>query len=198
NLPIANQQYEYKYNIPSLFRKINDYITPRDPQVEALAKEIAEKYPGKYNIYQICAIFDLVSDNIAYISEPEGEDRWQFPNETLRIKKGDCEDHAFLLASLIQALGGTTRIYATDNHVFASVYIGQVNHTSRIAEAINRYYGTRVAVYYQTDKYGSWLVLEPSGGFYAGSLPVGGRPTMDGGWTLSNTTTLYAFDAELD
>ncbi len=195
NMPISNNfEYKYKYNIPELFQKVNGYITPSDPSVKALAREIAEKYPGKYNIYQVCGIFDLVSDSIIYTSEPEGEDNWQFPNETLRIKTGDCEDHAFLLASLIQALGGTARIYATDNHMFASVYIDQANHTSRIAEAISRYYGTQLAIYYQTDKYGSWLVLEPSGGFYAGSMPVGGRPTIDGGWTLSNTTTLYAFD----
>ncbi|MEM2925272.1 MAG: transglutaminase family protein [Methanocellales archaeon] len=198
NLPISKQEYEYKYNFPALFKKINDYITPSDPSVRALAREVAEKYPGKYNIYQVCAIFDLISNSIAYTSEPEGEERWQFPNETLRIKRGDCEDHAFLLASLICALGGNARVYATDNHVFASVYIGQANDTSKIIEAINRYYATRLAVYYQTDKYGSWLVLEPSGGFYAGSLPVGGRPTLDEGWTLSNTTTLYAFDAVPD
>jgi transglutaminase-like putative cysteine protease len=196
NLPISKQnEYGYKYNIPELFQKVNSYITPGDASVKALAREIAEKYPSEYNIYQICSAFDLVSNSIAYISEPEGEDHWQFPNETLRIKNGDCEDQAFLLASLIQALGGTARVYATDNHLFASVYIGQVNHTSRIAEAISRYYGTRLEIYYQIDEYGSWLVLEPSGGFYVGSLPVGGRPVINGGWTLINTTTLYAFDA---
>lgn len=193
--PLPNEsQYEYKYNALPLFQKINGYITPEEPSVKAMAREIAQKYPGKYNVYQICSVFDIVSNNIAYTSEPEGEDYWQYPNETIRIKSGDCEDHAFLLASLIQALDGTTRIYATDDHMFASIYIGDANHTSKVAEAINRYYSTPLTLHYQTDRYGSWLILEPSGGFYAGSLPVGGRPTMSGGWTFNNTTTLYAFD----
>ena len=189
-----DSQYEYKYNNPQLFQKVNTYITPEDPSVKAMAREIAQKYPGKYNVYQICSVFDAVSKNIAYVSEPEGVDYWQYPNETLRIKSGDCEDHAFLLASLIRDLGGTARLYGTDDHMFAAVYIGEANNTQKVAEAITLYYNTPVTLHYQTDKYGAWLVLESSGGFYAGSLPVGGVPTANGGWTFNNITALYAID----
>lgn len=33
--------------------------------------------------------------------EPQGEDCWQTPKETLRLGKGDCEDKTFLLRSLL-------------------------------------------------------------------------------------------------
>ena len=40
-----------------------------------------------------------------YIDAKTRYDQWQFPEETIRLKSGDCEDFAFLLASLILSSG---------------------------------------------------------------------------------------------
>lgn len=62
-------------------------------------------------------LYEWVINNIRYASDPLypslpekplwslswSEDNWQYPNETLRTKQGDCEDQALLLTSLILA-----------------------------------------------------------------------------------------------
>ena len=52
-------------------------------------------------------------------------------NVTLKVGAGDCEDQAILLSSMIEAVGGTTRVYLTDNHAFAAVYIGNGDRCNR-------------------------------------------------------------------
>lgn len=45
-----------------------------------------------------------VASTVRY-APTDGHDPWQFPDETLSLKSGDCEDIAFLLASLLLASG---------------------------------------------------------------------------------------------
>ncbi len=54
--------------------------------------------------YRAATITNFVADTIAYLPG-KGRDPWQFPDETLVLKAGDCEDRAFLLASLLLASG---------------------------------------------------------------------------------------------
>jgi predicted transglutaminase-like cysteine proteinase len=49
--------------------------------------------------------------NVAY-SKDLGQDRWTPPVETLKNKKGDCEDFAFLTSSALHVLGYETHILA--------------------------------------------------------------------------------------
>lgn len=65
----------------------------------------------------------MVKEEIEYVSDPRGNDIWEPANVTLRIGAGDCEDQAILLSSMLEAVGGTTRVYLTDNHAFAAVYL---------------------------------------------------------------------------
>ena len=146
-------------------------MEPAKPDVRNKAAEVARSYPGAYNIYQVCALFDMVKEEIEYVSDPRGNDIWEPANVTLRIGAGDCEDQAILLSSMIEAIGGTTRVYLTDNHAFAAVYIGNgTDATETAVKGIRAYYGN-VDVNYLTDKYGSWLMLDPTSSLYAGGLP---------------------------
>ncbi len=54
--------------------------------------------------YRAFVISSFVSEKIAYKSK-SGEDPWQFPDETIFLKSGDCEDRAFLIASLMIGSG---------------------------------------------------------------------------------------------
>lgn len=49
-------------------------------------------------------ISEFVSRKIEYL-QSDGRDPWQFPEETLTLKSGDCEDRALLIASLLLASG---------------------------------------------------------------------------------------------
>lgn len=53
-------------------------------------------------------IWDYVAKEVQYITDKSAfglEDFWLFPEETLVLKKGDCEDSSFLLATMLLASG---------------------------------------------------------------------------------------------
>ncbi|MDD3245530.1 MAG: transglutaminase family protein [Methanosarcina sp.] len=194
---------KYKYNPAYYFKKINRLVESAEPTVRSKAAEVARSYPGAYNIYQVCALFDMVKEEVEYVSDPRGNDIWEPANVTLRIGAGDCEDQAILLSSMLEAVGGTTRVYLTDTHAFAAVYIGNgTNSTDTAIKGIRAYYGN-VDVNYLTDEYGSWLMLDPTSSLYAGGLPgktaqakvqaVGENETYRS-WTFLNTSTVKVID----
>jgi transglutaminase-like putative cysteine protease len=194
---------DYRYNPVQCFEIINQLVEPAKPEVRDKAAEVARSYPGAYNIYQICALFDMVREDIEYISDPRSNDIWEPANVTLRVGAGDCEDQAILLSSMIEAIGGTTRIYLTDNHAFTGVYIGNGDIAIQNAvKGVRTYYGD-VDVNYITDKYGTWLMLDPTSSLYAGGLPGftaqtktqdSGKTEVARGWTFLNTTKVDVID----
>ncbi|MDM7918447.1 MAG: transglutaminase family protein [Methanosarcina sp.] len=193
----------YRYNPEYYFKTINRLVEPSQPDVRARAAETARLYPGAYNIYQVCALFDTVKEEIKYVSDPRENDIWEPANVTLRIGAGDCEDQAILLSSMLEAVGGTTRIYLTDNHAFAAVYLGNGTKEAEAAvKGIRAYYGN-VDVNYLTDEYGSWLMLDPTSSLYAGGLP--GKTAQvkiqgleenetERSWTFVNTSKVKVID----
>ena len=176
-----------------VFNKLNELVNSRNPEVREKALEIASQYSGEYNVYQLCALFDWVRDEIGYVSDPGGIDYWSPPDETLVSKAGDCEDHAILLASMIEAIGGATRVILIENHAFASVYIGDESHAGEVIEAIQNYYDVELPFVYWIDNGERWLFLESTGGYYPGDLPVGAKFTPDG-WTFTETQKVYFVD----
>ena len=53
-------------------------------------------------------VWEWAVNRITYVGDPESHkklDFWQFPAETLALGQGDCEDGAFLTASLLVASG---------------------------------------------------------------------------------------------
>jgi predicted transglutaminase-like cysteine proteinase len=53
-------------------------------------------------------IWDYVAQSVEYVPDKDSiglEDFWLFPEETLILRKGDCEDSSFLLAELLLASG---------------------------------------------------------------------------------------------
>lgn len=169
----------YNYNPPYMFDVINNHVTPRDLTIRKVAAGIAKKYPGQYNIYQIIEIFNYTTHNVQYVSDPRGRNYWSYPNETIEVGAGDCEDYSTLISSLVEAVGGTTRLYLTDNHAFAAVYVG--NDIDEISKVISEYYGS-VPVRYLQDDTGSWLVLDPTSSMYVGDLPDGAVSSGDKWW----------------
>lgn len=191
NPAIENTHKEYVSNPRYLYYEMNRLVNSSDPGVVKTAEKIAERYPGDYNIYQVCALFDFVSGTVEYMSDPEDVEVWQTPAETLELCTGDCEDYAILMASLIGASGGNARMYLTDDHAFAAVYVG--NNTASIDEAIRTYYNTPATIYFMTDEHGSWLILDAVSGFYTGNLPVGATPSMTD-WDFEDTSKITVVD----
>jgi len=109
-------------------------VEPDNAIVREKALQIAAEHPGSYSIDQVCAIADYVG-RWRYVSDPKGFEYVNYANESIRVGKirgysgiGDCDDRAVLLASLIESIGGTTRIISACNnetcHAYPEVYIG--------------------------------------------------------------------------
>ncbi|MDG6221459.1 MAG: transglutaminase domain-containing protein, partial [Candidatus Thermoplasmatota archaeon] len=150
-----------------------------------------------YNAYHVAAAFHHVRNNIAYELELPGEDWWQSPQETIMLGKGDCEDHALLLASILKGLGGTVNINIIAGHAFASVYLGATEEEAmKNWDVMQEYYGYMPDEEYDArpqpcwiDGSGYWLALDTLGGLYAGGLPVNSAPIRGdhGHWAFTST-----------
>ncbi len=181
-----------------LWPKVEKLVDPDNPTVQSIKTEIQSKWGDNYTTAHVAAAFDYVYDHIKYSPEPEGADHWQSVAETLKKGEGDCEDHAILLASIIDALGGTTRMCVISNHAFATVYFGGTEEEAmKNWDAVKTYYGFNDTVapvhpaFIVADGY--WLSVDTLGGFYAGCLPVNAAPTGSTAWEwdFTSTTALY-------
>jgi hypothetical protein len=103
---------------------VKDFITPKDTAVENTILRITDGWSTISIWSEFCTdgkkMYDWVVDNIGYrrdglfpVLPPETSgnieyvrDMWQFPNETLSLKEGDCEDMAVLLTSMMLSYGG--------------------------------------------------------------------------------------------
>ncbi len=90
------------------------FITPNDPSVISLKNEILHD-PIAALTPDWMKFRDWVGNEIEYKSDSEihGErDFWQFANETIQLKTGDCEDFSILLCSLLRSNNwGTDSVY---------------------------------------------------------------------------------------
>jgi hypothetical protein len=59
--------------------------------------------PGSFDL-RAYVVTEFVSEKIGYRRSDE-LDPWQFPDETLKLRTGDCEDRALLIASMLLAAG---------------------------------------------------------------------------------------------
>lgn len=62
--------------------------------------------PALRKFYQAKFLFDELSKHITYVSDPSlSIDKVQYPDETLKLRTGDCDDLAVLYASLLGSIG---------------------------------------------------------------------------------------------
>ena len=103
---------------------VEPFITPQDQAVRDIVYAITGGWsnPSDWNEYwsDVKAMYTWVVSNIEYRSDglypmlpndPSGDlhfcdEMWQFSNETLSLRKGDCEDMAILLCSMIRFYSG--------------------------------------------------------------------------------------------
>jgi transglutaminase-like putative cysteine protease len=64
-------------------------------------------------------IYDFVTRNNTYLSDPRSREHIQLPEETLDLGAGDCEDLTILLVSLFESSGIETKVVFTPGHVYA-------------------------------------------------------------------------------
>src|SRR5205085_6747105 len=119
------------------------FVTPRDPAVDALARQAGrlalglENNPfGNRNVAFAAAITDALAElGVAYVPDPTNPflstsapphavDTIHYPFQTLDRLSGDCDDTTVLTASLLGNLGVNTRFVDVPGHIFLLVDTG--------------------------------------------------------------------------
>lgn len=138
----AYQSLENKVN--QRWNQINteQFITPQDQSVREIVFIITGGWsnPSDWNEFwdDVEAMYNWVVNNIEYRSDglypvlpsdPSGNldfqnEMWQFANETLTLRKGDCEDMAILLCSMIRCY--SNRQYWVECIVIESSTVGHI------------------------------------------------------------------------
>jgi predicted transglutaminase-like cysteine proteinase len=128
---------------------IREWMSSKNSEVIKRALQEARlpavKEAGTFDL-RAWRIWDYVAQNVEYIVDKKSsgmEDFWLFPEETLMLRKGDCEDSSFLLANLLLASG-------ISEHC-VRVVLGQVQSTDGA-------FGHAWVVYLNEE--GVWCLLE--------------------------------------
>jgi tetratricopeptide (TPR) repeat protein len=171
-----------KWTIDELKKVFDARVEPDNAYVNHKALILAARYPGDRSIDQICSIFqyikqgDVSTKGWSYVGDPRGIDVYHFANETLKVGEsvgcsgaGDCDDFAIVMSSLIESIGGTTRVVLAFNksknsegHAYAQVFLG--NSEDQVEEIVNwlkqRYETDKIFAYVDPETKDVWLNLD--------------------------------------
>ena len=157
-----------------------------NPITRDYAIQLAALCPGKYSICQICEIYDYLYENWRYVNDPNGFDYFSPASRTIKANLvGDCDDYAVLMAAMIAAIGGSSRIVIAFNdntgsaHAYAEVFMGDETNMEANAEWIRKRYQTFLDWLFGKDTVGTiayhkhaddkcWLNLDWSSKFPGG------------------------------
>jgi len=96
-------------------------ITSRYPSGSLNIKYLTQEEPEKaLDIAKI--LFQHVQRSVRYVSDPIGE-LLQPADVTIRVKAGDCDCHAILLASMLESVGFRTILVVLPNHVYVELFM---------------------------------------------------------------------------
>ncbi len=177
----TTQSYESRFSDQIV--EAMDYTNPttRDYALSL----IPQAHGGEYSIAQICDMWEAAYKKWTYVNDPKGTGYLSPASRTIQLGlKGDCDDFAILMGSLIQATGGSARVVTAyksngEGHAFAEVYIAR--DKSALQSAANyicmRYNCKSIAYHTHYDKNQNpqyWLNLDwsanhPGGPFYQAS-----------------------------
>jgi len=148
-------------------------IDYQNEKVRNRAANIASVNQGSYNLLQVFDIYDWISENIAYVSDPNSMESVYHPSETLKSGAGDCDDHAVLLASMLESIGGTAEVLVNYGcgHAYARVLVAVDDEGfEKVQNIVKQRYGEYAMTYWEENgKY--WLVLDSAAVSMPGLLP---------------------------
>jgi hypothetical protein len=97
--------------------------------IRNLAVILCKKFPAG-DFKQARRLYEYVRDEITYIQDPCNVEEVQSPEVTLKLRAGDCDDKAVLLAALLLSIGFETCFFIADtnndgypDHVYVGVHL---------------------------------------------------------------------------
>ena len=148
--------------------------------VKNKATSIISLSAGSFNIGQVCDIFDYCFQNWHYVNDPSFETFQSASASLYNGLRGDCEDFAILLSSLLISIGGDARITtaykgSSSGHAYAEINLGSANMKDIANYIAARYKNTWSGqIHYREDQYKNcwlnldWSTAHPGGEYYSG------------------------------
>jgi PKD repeat protein len=168
-------------------KEINLKLNVGNQAVKDKGRSLTVEYSGDRTIRQICSVYDYMVGNWSYVPDTRGIEEFQYSNKSLEYGKGkysgqgDCDDFSILLASLIESIGGTSRIILAygpmGGHAYTEVYLGKAEGTDNDADRMikwlrNHYKVPEINAHTDLDTGEVWLNLdwwkEPGGAKHPG------------------------------
>lgn len=152
-------------------------FTATDMDVRIAASNAIRSHPGAYSVNQLIDIYDWMTKNVFYQNVPLDKSEPYYPNETLKTKSGDCKNQAVLIASMVEAVGGSARVLLVPDchHAFAEVYLGNDSNSKEVFDAIRAHYpdaSNATLHYHYATANGTrqtWLIFDTAGAWYPGT-----------------------------
>lgn len=154
-----------------------DKFTSTDLSVREAASEAISKHPGPFSVNQVLDVYDWVHNNVFYQNVPVNLTyQPYYPNETLDTGSGDCKNQAVLIASMIEAIGGSARVLLIPGcgHAFPEVYVGNMSEINITADAVWAHYPQASGQEIRWDNSGkkngeeNWFIMDTAGGNFPG------------------------------
>jgi len=188
-IPQAQFDQEMKFREQTAYR-IKEAITPLDPKVRTFALRMAGIFPGPYNFGQVCAVWYYLKDRWRYVNDPRDMDYFAPAFESIESNlSGDCDDFAVLMASAIEAIGGSSRVVVAygkrGSHAYCEVFtsddperlrrlIDSLADTEAYIHALEGYSSNlkdrSYRLYFHRDAKGWWLNLDYSAVYPGGPI----------------------------
>lgn len=98
--------------------------------IRKLTLSIVKNNANKDYIGEVKSIHRWVKNNIRYVKDIRGIETLQTPEKTVEIGQGDCDDHAILVATMLEVIGHPARLKAigfmanTFQHVYTETKLG--------------------------------------------------------------------------
>lgn len=123
--------------------KLREAMDITNPVTRKFSLQLASAFPGEFNIDQTCSIYNYIYKNWKYVNDPRGLDYFSKASETINNNfTGDCDDFSILIATVIESIGGRTRINfafgPAGNHAFTEVYF--TDDPKKLHERINYHF----------------------------------------------------------
>ena len=133
--PAVVQPKSYTSYDDKLGSEIKNAMDYTNPVTRNFALSLIDSsHSGSKNFGQICDMWDYIHDDWTYVSDPSDSEYFAKASETIESGlKGDCDDFALLVGSVVQATGGHSRIIAArssdgiDGHAYPEILVGMRN-----------------------------------------------------------------------
>ena len=169
--PTVVQPKSYTSYDDKLGSEIKNAMDYTNPVTRNFALSLIDSsHSGSGNFGQICDMWDYIHDDWTYVSDPSGSEYFAKASETIEAGlKGDCDDFALLVGSVIQATGGHSRIIAArssdgkDGHAYPEILLGNEESLQNVVDYISYRYNCAVVYYCAQDVNGKivyWLNLD--------------------------------------